>query len=84
VKNRLAVLVAELSVKKGRKVTIAEVAEETDVSHTTLNKYIQQRATRFDGDTLEKLCNYFEVGIEELIYIEPNPKRKASPQPEQA
>ena len=74
-KNRLAILMAERSIQENRRITIIEVAKEAGVSHTTLNKYIHQRATRFDGDVLENLCRYFGVGVEDLIYIDPDPRK---------
>ena len=73
VKNRLAILMAERSIQKQRRITLSEIADEADVSHTTLTKYMQQRATRFDGDVLEKLCKYFGVQVDKLIYVDPDP-----------
>jgi DNA-binding Xre family transcriptional regulator len=73
VKNRLAALIAEQSIREGRKIDIAEVAEATDVSRTTLHKYIRQDATHFSGPVLEKLCKHFKVPLEQLLYIEPDP-----------
>ena len=73
VRNRLAVLMAEKSIAERRRINVAIVEEEADVSHTTLNKYISQKATRFDGTIIEKLCNYFGVQVDKLIYVDPDP-----------
>lgn len=73
VKNRLAALIAEQSIREGRKIDIAEVADAANISRTTLHKYIRQEATHFSGQVLEKLCRHFKVPLHELLYVEPDP-----------
>lgn len=70
-RNRLGVLIAEQSLKEGRRIEVREIADATGISRQTLHKYIRQEATRFDGMVLEGLCRYFRVGIQELIEFEP-------------
>ena len=71
-RNRLAALMAEQSIKEGRRVDIREIAEETGISRTTLYKYVNQDATHFSGKVLETLCKHFNVPLERLLYIEPD------------
>ena len=55
-----------LMAKKGVK-TIVEVATDTGISRPALTRIDNNTAKRVDLDTLEKLCNYFECEIGDLL-----------------
>ena len=78
VRYRLAELLAEHSFQLGRRVTLAEVSDATDVRRSTLSRIVSQEAN-VTVDTLEKLCRYFGVGVGALVEFPekgPNPARK--------
>lgn len=52
--------------------TITEVAEDTGLSRYTLTKISNNDARRIDLNTLEKLCNYFNCKVGDLIIHAPN------------
>ena len=57
--NRVKILIAEKEFREKRKLTYRTIAAETGLTVSTLTAYITQKATRFDGPTLETLCQYF-------------------------
>ncbi len=76
--NRLKVLIAEKELREKRKLTYRTIAEETGLSIGTLTVYMTQRVNRFDGSTIETLCDYFGVQPGDLLIYTANP-----PQPKQ-
>lgn len=72
IQNRLRVLVAEKSHRERRKITLRDLAKETDIPQSVLIKYNSQSVRRYDTETLNKLCQYFGVkDIGELLeYVE--------------
>lgn len=53
-----------------KKLKIAEVARETNINKNTLHRLYKEEATRIELDVIETLCNYLDVGIEQLFEIE--------------
>ena len=69
-KNRLLELIQERERKVGRRVkqrAIAEFAEVTD--HTIIN-WIRNDVSRFESRVVERLCEYFNCDICDLLYFE--------------
>lgn len=65
--NRLKALIVEKEMRENRKLTYRKIAEETGISTTTIVKYTTQQVERVDLTTLETLCEYFNVGLGELL-----------------
>lgn len=60
-----------LSTLMGKKrYTIQDVHEKTGLSRSTVSALYNDKATRVDYDTVEKLCSLFECSIQELFTIE--------------
>lgn len=53
-----------------KKLKIAEVARETNINKNTLHRLYKEEATRIELDVIETLCNYLDVGIEQLFEVE--------------
>ena len=70
--SRLKILAAEKEIKTGHKITQREIAEETGLPVGTIANYMTpKRVTRFEAETLEKLCQYFGVNIGDLlVYVD--------------
>lgn len=64
---QLAVLMA----RKDQKLSQRELARDLGVSVTTVNKLYNGRplTARIDPDTVEKICDYFQCGIEDLFVL---------------
>ncbi|MES9857406.1 MAG: helix-turn-helix transcriptional regulator [Sedimenticola sp.] len=50
-----------------RRITIGEVAEATGIHRMTLSKMINQRGYNAGADNLDRLCEYFDCRIEDLV-----------------
>lgn len=64
IKHRLRILMAENGI-----FTIKEIEERTGISRQTLDKLDKYKAVRFNFDTIEKLCKFFNCEIHDLLYI---------------
>lgn len=61
-------LESNLSTLMGKhRYTIQNVHEKTGLSRNTISNLYNNRATRIDYTTIEKLCQLFECGIEQLL-----------------
>ena len=58
-----------------------KMAKDTGISATTLRNLNHSRTTRISFDILEKICNYLECGVEELLDIEKDESRQISELP---
>jgi putative transcriptional regulator len=48
-------------------ITQLELSERTGIPQTTISRWAGNRVDRIDLGILEKLCRYFECGVEELL-----------------
>ena len=60
-------LIADKEFNEERKVTIAEVAEACSMNRMTLTKICNQKGYSTVTDNLNKLCDYFDCKIEDLV-----------------
>ncbi len=60
-------LIASRSMQWGRKVTINEIAQATGISRMTLNRMMRFEAYSTVTDHLDKLCEFFECEVQELV-----------------
>lgn len=73
-KHRLIELMAKRQEKTGERVTVIDVARGAGVSPQTMYKWVNEGITRFDSETVAKLCNYFGCELHELLYLEEEKK----------
>ena len=59
--NHLPTLLAE------RRLKVADAVRATGVSKTTLHKIYNDQSSRIDFYTIDKLCEYLEVGVGDLF-----------------
>lgn len=52
---------------EGRRLTVQEVAKATGVNRMTLSKILNHKGYSTGTDILDRLCTYFDCGIEELV-----------------
>jgi putative transcriptional regulator len=50
-----------------RRIGVSELARETGISRGALHKLYHDQSTSFDRDVLDKLCNYLQVQVGELL-----------------
>jgi transcriptional regulator with XRE-family HTH domain len=79
VKNRLQILIAERSTYEQKRITVKQIAEHLGISPSALHAWKNNEINQFDGEILEGLCEFFGVGIEQLLYIDKSVKRNPTP-----
>lgn len=67
-------LLAEKSFVENRRITFKELCEVSGISRQTLTRMVNQRGYVTGTDTLEKLCEYFNCSVGEVIEFVPNQK----------
>ena len=68
---RLNELIAEKGFRERRVVTIAEVAEGTNIHRATLSKLAHQPGANTVTDNIDKLCRYFGCAVSDVMtYID--------------
>ena len=69
---KLKELIAEKEFQEGRRVTVAEIAESTGIARNTLSRILNQPGWSTRTEYLDRLCAYFDCGIEELVEYIPD------------
>lgn len=67
IRYHLLTLIEQKSFDDGRKITLKDVALETDIHRATLSRMINAHQCNITTDTIDRLCNYFNVPVEKLI-----------------
>jgi putative transcriptional regulator len=55
-----------------RKLKISDVARDTGLHRNTITLLYQETATRVDLEAIDKLCQYFEVTVNDLFEYVPS------------
>ncbi|MGS2719335.1 helix-turn-helix domain-containing protein [Paraglaciecola aestuariivivens] len=50
-----------------RKLKIADVARDTGINRGTIARLYQETAIRLDFEVIDKLCEYFDCSVGELL-----------------
>jgi putative transcriptional regulator len=61
IKCNLALLLAE------RRLKVADAVRQTGISKTTLHKLYNEQSTRIEFETIDKLCAFLDVSMDELF-----------------
>ena len=72
INNKFGVLLAEKRAKEKHNISLADVADEINVSRKTLYAWQNNTVDRFDAKVIEKLCQYFGVGLSDLLELVPS------------
>jgi DNA-binding Xre family transcriptional regulator len=69
-KNRLLELIHERESKIGRRIRQHDIAAFAEVRDHTITAWIHNEVTRFDARVVERLCDYFQCDVGDLLYFE--------------
>ena len=73
VQFKLKQLKADKEFREGRKVNWVDVSAETGISRVTLSKIANSKGdVSIRTETIEKLCQYFECALTDLMVIVPD------------
>ena len=65
-------LIAKKEFAEDRRITIGEIAKAAGIHRMTLSKMINQKGHNTGTENLDRLCDFFECRIEELVEHIPN------------
>ena len=81
IRSRLGILLAEENVKRANagqpRLTQTQLAKQTNVPLRTINHLAQNKNTRIDHITLDRLCKYFGVQPGDLFEYIPDSEADA-------
>lgn len=69
-KNRLLFLLTERERKLGKRIPQSEVARVVGVSNNTITNWIHNNVTKYEAPIVERLCDYFDCDLGDLLYFE--------------
>jgi len=64
---KLAERIADKEFKERRRITMLEISEATGINRMTLSKLLNKHGANVQTDNLDRLCAYFECGIDQLV-----------------
>lgn len=70
IRNRLLELIQERERKMGRRLKQHDLAVFAGVSDHTIINWIRNETTRYEGQTIERLCEYFDCEISDLLVFD--------------
>jgi putative transcriptional regulator len=69
-RNRFFQLLSEKECRENRRITQREIAESIGVSLQTIGRWMHNDVTKFEAGIIEKLCDYFQCDVGDLLYID--------------
>ena len=67
IRFRLKELMADKGFKEDRRVTFDEISKATGIHRTTLTKVANQKGYNASTDIVDKLCDFFQVSVGDLL-----------------
>lgn len=67
----IRIKLGELMAANGRRLKVVDLAEATGIHKNTLYRLYKENGTRVDLDVLERLCDYFNCSLCDLMDYEP-------------
>ncbi|HAJ80764.1 MAG TPA: XRE family transcriptional regulator [Fibrobacteres bacterium] len=65
--TRFALLLSEKERKEKKKYSYQDVADKTGIAKSTLSKWATNKVTKFDAETIDKLCGFLECQPGDLL-----------------
>ena len=73
IRFKLGEMIEKKQFAEGRRVAINEIAAATGLNRMTLSKILNQRGYGTGTETIDKLCQYFECEVSDLMeYLSTN------------
>lgn len=67
-------MIAKKEFDDGRRITINEIAEATDIHRMTLSKMINHKGYNTGTENINRLCAFFNCSIQDLVEYIPDDK----------
>jgi putative transcriptional regulator len=73
VRGQQAVIVNRVSALMGeRRANMQDVATATGIAYSSVFALYHDKVTRYDRETLDRLCRYFGCGVGDLLLYQPD------------
>ena len=73
--NRLLALMGEKQAKMNKSVSASDVADAVGISRQGIHKWIHNQIASYPAETLDKLCEYFECEVGDILYRVEKPEQ---------
>ena len=73
---------AQKEARLGKRISLAEAANDTSISRQTFSAWYKNEVNTFYPDVIEALCNYYGCAIGELLEIVPAEKKPGQRAPD--
>lgn len=67
IRFKIQEVMADWQFQKGTRVTMTQLSAATGISRVTLSKMVNQKNYSTVTDNLDKLCEFFECRVEDLV-----------------
>jgi DNA-binding Xre family transcriptional regulator len=67
IRFKLGEMIEKKQFAEGRRVTISEIAMSTGLNRMTLSKILNQKGYGTGTDTIDRLCEYFNCELQDLM-----------------
>lgn len=81
-KNRVLDLMADKQKRDKKPITVPMVAHAIGFTIPGFEKWVENEIVSFRGDTVAKLCEYFECDLGDLLYFDPPLKHQQPDAPQ--
>jgi putative transcriptional regulator len=82
VKNRLKQLLLQKMQQEETIITATTLADKTGLSRQMIHRWMNNEVTHFPGETIEKLCEYFNCEVGDLLVMVKKEDADKAPQQE--
>lgn len=76
INTRFRLLLEEKSKREGRDISLQDVEAATGISRQSLYAWKNNTLERYEANTIDALCKYFEVDLGQLLEYVPDDKKK--------
>ena len=71
IRFKIKEIIAKKEFTDNKRITIGQIAEATNIHRMTLSKMINQRGYNSGTDNLDRLCQFFDCPVEDIIEYVP-------------
>ena len=80
IRFKLGEMIEKRQFGDGRRITVTEIAATTGLNRMTRSKILNQKGYGTGTDTIDRLCAYFQCGVEDLMeYVPDEPEAGIAP-----
>lgn len=67
--SKLPALIGKKQLEENEVINVATIATATGVSRQTVYNWLNGEIKRFDGETIEAFCRYFQCDVGDLLTV---------------